>query len=129
LYLLSQLGLANPAAVAWELVPFSFVVDWFTDAGTFINSFTDFLGCSVTNSYQVHILKFEDHQVYTYAGAPGPPATVSGWAAARGTTIIRPVPNTNFRANLGNSINRAANALALATQLLTGMDGMPLRGN
>jgi len=30
----SALGLTNPAAVAWEMIPFSFVADWFTQIGT-----------------------------------------------------------------------------------------------
>jgi hypothetical protein len=31
-------GLLNPATVAWELLPFSFVADWFAPIGSFINS-------------------------------------------------------------------------------------------
>jgi hypothetical protein len=37
LYKLSQLGLTNPLAVAWELVTLSFVVDWFIPIGAWIN--------------------------------------------------------------------------------------------
>lgn len=33
-----QFGLSNPASLAWELVPFSFVVDWFVDFGSFFAS-------------------------------------------------------------------------------------------
>jgi hypothetical protein len=29
-------GLLNPAAVAWELLPFSFVVDWFLPVGRYL---------------------------------------------------------------------------------------------
>jgi hypothetical protein len=32
------LGLTNPLAIAWELVPFSFVVDWFLPIGTYLNN-------------------------------------------------------------------------------------------
>jgi len=34
----TALGLTNPLAVAWELVPFSFIVDWFLPVGTFLNN-------------------------------------------------------------------------------------------
>lgn len=44
LFLASRMGLVNPAAIAWELVPFSFVVDWFTNVGQFLSSLTDFAG-------------------------------------------------------------------------------------
>lgn len=44
LALATSMGLTNPAAIAWELVPFSFVVDWFTNVGQILESYTDFLG-------------------------------------------------------------------------------------
>lgn len=33
-----SLGLLNPTAVAWELVPFSFVVDWFIPIGNYLDT-------------------------------------------------------------------------------------------
>lgn len=47
LYTANRLGLVNPAAVAWELVPFSFVVDWFVNVGDYISQFNDLLGVDV----------------------------------------------------------------------------------
>lgn len=44
LYLASNMGLTNPASIAWELVPFSFVVDWFWNVGDYIKSFSDMYG-------------------------------------------------------------------------------------
>lgn len=44
LLLLNRLGLLNPAALAWELVPYSFVIDWFANINTVISQFTDFAG-------------------------------------------------------------------------------------
>lgn len=35
---LSQLGLVNPLSVAWEVVPFSFVIDWFIPIGNWLDS-------------------------------------------------------------------------------------------
>jgi len=51
LYLAARLGLTNPLAVAWELVPFSFVVDWFGTFGTYLSSMSDFHGLTVTNGW------------------------------------------------------------------------------
>lgn len=47
LLLANQLGFVNPAAVAWDAVPFSFVVDWFIPVGKFLNSFTTDLGFGI----------------------------------------------------------------------------------
>lgn len=41
---LAQLGLTNPLNVAWELVPFSFVVDWFIPVGAFLSSLDASIG-------------------------------------------------------------------------------------
>lgn len=35
---LSQFGITNPAATAWEIVPYSFIVDWFLPIGPFISA-------------------------------------------------------------------------------------------
>lgn len=35
---LARTGITNPAALAWELVPYSFVVDWFLPVGNYLSS-------------------------------------------------------------------------------------------
>lgn len=40
----TALGLTNPALVAWELVPLSFVVDWFLPVGDVLNSLDSTIG-------------------------------------------------------------------------------------
>jgi hypothetical protein len=37
-------GLENPALIAWELVPFSFVADWFLPIGSFLEGLTAYRG-------------------------------------------------------------------------------------
>lgn len=70
--LATQLGVTNPAIVAWELVPFSFVVDWFVNVGDFLQSFTDFAGfqimnpCKTTKNVVTSSQRY--NQVYPYVG-------------------------------------------------------------
>lgn len=59
LYKANQLGLVNPAAVAWELVPFSFLVDWFVNVGDWLNGLTDFVGLSFQKSFRTLYCKVE----------------------------------------------------------------------
>lgn len=51
LALLNQLGLLNPASIAWDAVPYSFVLNWFIPVGAMLNSLTDFVGFDVQNGY------------------------------------------------------------------------------
>lgn len=49
---LQQLGLTNPALVAWELVPYSFVFDWFYSVGSWLQGLTALQGVSVRRVMQ-----------------------------------------------------------------------------
>lgn len=41
---LQQLGIINPAQLAWDLVPFSFVIDWLLPVGNWLQSMTSTVG-------------------------------------------------------------------------------------
>lgn len=49
LALAQQCGLVNPLTIAWELVPFSFVLDYFLNVGDFLDQFTEFAGLTLIN--------------------------------------------------------------------------------
>lgn len=117
LYLLNQVGLANPATVIWDKIPFSFVVDWFFDVTSYLESFTDFMGVKIDNLCVTHYGKWYDttrwKQWYMTPGTQ----TCIGDYVKRHTTLLRPLPNTQWQANLGSSLTRAATAASLLTQL------------
>lgn len=48
-WLAERAGLLNTAAVAWDLVPWSFVVNMFVSTGQLVNSITDFAGLTFDN--------------------------------------------------------------------------------
>lgn len=51
------MGLNNPLTIAWELIPFSFVVDWFLPIGQSIQALTAYNGLSfVSGSYQRRVV-------------------------------------------------------------------------
>lgn len=64
LYRLEQLGMLNPAVLAWELVPFSFVVDWFTNIGDVLASYTDFFGLEIIFGQSTVVSKITESQWY-----------------------------------------------------------------
>lgn len=49
-WLANQAGLINPAVVALDIVPWSFVVNMFVNVNSLLNSYTDFFGLDVTDA-------------------------------------------------------------------------------
>lgn len=119
--LLQQLGFTNAYSIVWELVPFSFVVDWFGNVGQVLGSFTDFYGMSVLHPCS-SVLQQADRQ--------------ESWIAHGGTfdgqEIIRiqsdfiwhsrtpsiQGPVLKLKPFHGFSVTRGATAIALLTQFL-----------
>jgi len=52
LYGINNWGLINPASVAWELVPFSFVVDWVMPVGNTLEALTASAGLAFNGGYK-----------------------------------------------------------------------------
>lgn len=48
--LANQLGFTNPALTMWQILPFSFMVDWFANVGKVLGTLTDFHGLSFSNT-------------------------------------------------------------------------------
>lgn len=123
LLLLNQLGLANPAAIAWEMTPWSFVVDYFVNVSSFIGSFTDRLGMSWENASSTEFVQITS----TYAAKPkvnispqyhypnyGVVVTRVARSIGIATPTLRGKPPWNF------SLSRAATSVALLLQQLKG---------
>jgi hypothetical protein len=54
---LAQLGLTSPTLLAWELLPYSFIVDWFLPIGQALEAFSDFDGLVFVKGYKTQITK------------------------------------------------------------------------
>lgn len=65
LWLANQLGFVNPASIAWELIPFSFVVDWFANVGQVINSYSDFYGLTLSKGWTTRHYKGKGFYLYS----------------------------------------------------------------
>jgi len=48
---LDRAGLINPLTIAWELVPYSFVLDWFIPVGSFLTSLSATAGLEFQSGY------------------------------------------------------------------------------
>lgn len=52
----SSVGATNPAALGWELIPYSFVVDWFVNVGDYLSSLDALTG--VSNLSYITVTRF-----------------------------------------------------------------------
>lgn len=97
---MSQIGLANPAEIAWELLPYSFVVDWFLPIGNLLQAAT--ARCSITFIDGCLSTRLDENGVITINGPLDPSYIVlqkplRGGFAASGynrtkMTLLLPLP-------------------------------------
>lgn len=116
----AQLGLTDPLTLAWELLPWSFVVDWFLPIGDYLQSLTALQGITVYDrAHMVKILSESEGQ------AEANSATIKGFITVRPSqkTLRRGNVDPPISSTLGFknplSFTHAANGLAL---LATGFD-------
>lgn len=122
LLLATELGIINPAVIAWELVPFSFVVDWFVPVGQYLNSYTDLTNVELLEPYTTircpESLWTSSYIEPPYHGLPG--STTSIVIKTHGMTRSLGIPDVKiiWAPPHGLSLSRAATALALTVQQL-----------
>lgn len=69
---LASLGITNPLLIGWELLPFSFVVDWFLPIGGWLESLDALLGYDTIGYSNSVFTRLRWHDVgRTIPGAPG----------------------------------------------------------
>lgn len=73
LWLLNRMGLINPGTVAWDLVPWSFVVNMFVNVNTLIESVSAYAGLTFGSSSITRSSVLLREQNYL---SPNPPGTV-----------------------------------------------------
>lgn len=118
LRLLNQFGLLNPALVAFDAVPWSFVFGWLSNVDSWLRSFTDFAGFETRNGY---IATTKEVFGSTWWSGPIP---YSWWISdGHGYTYVResvstlPRPTFRFK-ELSLRPSRALTAITLLVQKL-----------
>lgn len=120
----ANLGLLNPAEVAWELVPYSFAVDWFLPVGAWISSFDAAFGLTFRGGSLTTVI--DSKQIATCSlnppsGSENKPSTsglrINAQATYKEKTFVRsvyhstPWPIPRFKNPV--STTHALNAFAL----------------
>ena len=116
---LSQLGLDNPALLAWELLPFSFVADWFYPIGPWLEAQTAMSGISISD-FSVTYTRELSLSVQFFPPGYTRAGTISGFERRKQRSCIVPsLPSPKLIPPI-TSLTRLGNAVALLTQLVTG---------
>lgn len=125
LLLAKQLGLTNPAQVAWDVVPFSFVVDWFLPVNKFLSGFDASLGidlgpvvisksCQCEGSFSLS----DSISIPPRYGA----GSSRAYLFRRTVGSMPPMPSFRDRLQMPTgSLWQAATSVALATQQILGI--------
>lgn len=122
--LAQSLGLVNLASVAWELVPNSYVIDYFFNVSDFLGSYTDKLGLRLLGQAKTEkrILKNLVNSRWTPNGSY-PPYSPIGWSAQE-VSLTRsldiPGPTIALRLPWRMSMQRASTSIARLLQQLKG---------
>lgn len=118
----NQGGLLNPASIAWELVPFSFVLDWWLPIGNVLQAYTDSAGLTFISGYTG--TKNEASVEVRARSSPSVPnwelrgtCPVEYFSSTRSKLGSFPRPNVYGRQNWFNT-SRGITALALFRNLI-----------
>lgn len=134
---LAQIGLTNPAHLAWELLPYSFVVDWFIPVGNYLSSLDADLGTNFIKGGRTTFKKATTtvHQIWEVRYGPewdypqcnqvaNPPVLREAWNWNASRKVVRcyrtpifSVPGPSFPSFKNPfSMTHAANAISLLVQ-------------
>lgn len=112
---LEQFGVLNPASWAWELTPFSFVVDWFVNIGSFLRQFGDTAGLDFEHAF-VSVKKSGTGQ---FTAVEPPPWGVWHSSQSYSVSLERTLgfPRVTLSWQKGLTFKRAINSVALIASI------------
>jgi len=116
---LSAYGLTDPLALAWELLPMSFVIDWFIPVGSFVRALQRPIGLSFYGGYRTTYLEWQGDYRFRlpgesrYLGGIAPHATGFHKSFRRDKYTGFPVPVPHFRGFGDLGLDRLISIMAL----------------
>lgn len=113
---LQQYGIGSPAVVIWELIPFSFVADWFLGVGNYLEALGATSGLDIRYAYQTTELRATIASSFAMDQPDWRPGhgNYSGELISRSLGLPK-IPNPLIPSN-GLNLTRAVDAIALLTQ-------------
>lgn len=123
-WLANQMGLINPGVVAWDLVPWSFVVNMFVNVNSMMNRFTDFYGLEVSGASTTRREDYFETSVFKKILWGGRPYYLQDSRVFNNYSKVRTLgltfPQLEFRLP-PLSLSTAVMAVSLMVQQVTGL--------
>jgi hypothetical protein len=127
----AQTGFTNPLNLFWEILPFSFVADWFIPIGPYLETLTAFQGLTFIGGSRTNFTRVRVDSAISFGGpAVGEPTVnIQKRASYREEQVwLNRVGLSDFPSQVSPVVNlrgleggvRAANAIALLTQVFRG---------
>lgn len=114
-----QLGLVNPLVLAWELIPFSFLVDWFVNVGQVLASYTDFVGYTIKDGYESRLVSATETQYWRDDGNKYPIIYTRRHLSVKRRPVSNFGPRLVWKPPRLPSVTRALTAVSLLTAFLS----------
>lgn len=112
-YTLGVLGLANPAAIVWDAVKWSFVVDWVLSIGPRIQNQTAWLGVKFSDTYRTTYHSFEYIRTTPGMGLNGYSQSVEGYNVVRETGVMFTPPAIRLKNPISKDWGKAFAQISL----------------
>lgn len=114
-FLMQQFGILNAGQVAWDAIPWSFVLDWFWNVNSWLGSFTDLAGLDVGQGWKSTTKKvFGSTSWKSYPEKGG-----VGWGVEKRRVLIDELAQPKlFRKRWSLAPTRALTAMSLLMQQL-----------
>jgi hypothetical protein len=122
--LANLLGLVNPATVAWNVTPFSYLVNWFIPVDRFLNSFSNDWGYTVALVWVTHFRRvdmFDNAVIVANPEAFNSSQDVYSYTHWRDYAPSLPIPSLFSRVKLpgGDLFGKASTSVAVLVQQLS----------
>jgi len=122
---LAKIGMSNPLLIAWENMPYTFMIDWFANVSAFLEALGATQGFSLESGYATTFAKFESvitQRAYSISLTDLVEGKLPSWKSSgqgmRRDIGVTPLPTV--RVNVRLSPKRLLNFSAVLTSARTG---------
>lgn len=115
-----ELTMVDPVVTAWELIPFSFVLDWFVTIGTMLAAFSPFAtgqlqyASLATTTTTTYVSSFTLMPAYGFTPVSGSPQTLTHTRIVEKYERVKATPTPTLAVDIDLNVSKLLDLVALA---------------